>query len=283
VVSGIYKSAAGARAIREQYTDLLRRWPAPNEQLRLPTSQGETFVVASGPANAAPVMLFQGSGANAAMWMRDVALWARHFRLYAVDMIGEPGLSAESRPALSSDAYAVWLDDVMKGLSLARASFVGVSLGGWLALDYAVRRPEKVKALVLISPSGIGRDRLTFLFKAIPLLMAGRWGRRKLLQMVARASSTDPGAADLEMGRFVSLIFKHFRPRLEKKPIFGDDVLRRLAMPLLLIVGGKDVMLDSADTRRRVEELLPRASVHFLPDSGHVIRDQGERILEFLR
>jgi hypothetical protein len=47
------------------------------------------------------------------MWMADVAAWAAHFRVYAIDMIGEPGLSARSRPPLHSEAHALWLDDVM--------------------------------------------------------------------------------------------------------------------------------------------------------------------------
>jgi pimeloyl-ACP methyl ester carboxylesterase len=78
-------------------------------------------------------------------------------------MIGEPGLSAPSRPRLASDAYALWLDDVLHELGVARASLVGVSLGGWLALDYATRRPERVERLALLCPGGVGKQRASFL------------------------------------------------------------------------------------------------------------------------
>ena len=78
------------------------------------------------------------------MWIRDVAEWAKHYRVYAVDVIGEPGLSAQSRPSLRSGAYADWLDDIYQHLGLTSASLVGVSLGGWLALGYAVKRPTRV-------------------------------------------------------------------------------------------------------------------------------------------
>ena len=113
------------------------------------------------------------------MWMGDVAAWAAHFRVYAVDMIGEPGLSAPSRPPLASDAYALWLDDVMQALALTRASIVGVSLGGWLALDYATRRPARVEKVVLLCPGGVGHQKMSTVFKAGVLLMLGAWGRRK--------------------------------------------------------------------------------------------------------
>ena len=56
------------------------------------------------------------------MWMNDVRTFAGQFRVYAIDMIGEAGLSAPSRPPLASDAYAVWLDEVPQGLSVDRTS-----------------------------------------------------------------------------------------------------------------------------------------------------------------
>jgi pimeloyl-ACP methyl ester carboxylesterase len=80
------------------------------EQRIVPTRQGNTFVVVSGNPSSRPVVLLHGSGANSAWWMRDATAWAQHHRVYAVDVIGEPGLSAPSRPPLASPAYAEWLD-----------------------------------------------------------------------------------------------------------------------------------------------------------------------------
>jgi pimeloyl-ACP methyl ester carboxylesterase len=92
------------RKVRDRYLAFLKRWPVPNQQIRLATSQGETFVVASGPEGAPPLLLFHGSAGNSAMWMGDVPTFASAFRVYSIDMIGEAGLSAPSRPALGSDA-----------------------------------------------------------------------------------------------------------------------------------------------------------------------------------
>jgi pimeloyl-ACP methyl ester carboxylesterase len=216
------------------------------------------------------------------MWMGDAAQWSAHFRVYAVDMIGEPGLSAPSRPPLASDAYMRWLDDVLEGLSLSRASLVGVSLGGWLALDYATRRPERVESLALLCPGGVGRQRITFLFQVMALRMLGSWGRRKLREIVfGRAPAKLPPGARAFVD-FVSLIHANFRPRRVKLPVFRDEALRRLSMPLLAIVGGKDVLVDSAGTKRRLERNVPHAEVHYLPEAGHFIAGQTATILDFL-
>ena len=199
-MSGIYASDEGRQAVQSRYSEMLGRWPVPSEQLKVPTREGETFVVACGPASAPPVLLFQGSGANAAMWMRDIASWAEHHRVYAVDVIGEPGFSAPSRPTLASDAYALWLDDVMQALGLARAALVGVSLGGWIVLDYAMRRVDRVDKVVVISPAGVGRRKASFMFKALGLMLLGRWGRRKAMALAVGPMAGRSHPADREVG-----------------------------------------------------------------------------------
>lgn len=282
-MKSIYRSAQGEQAVRERYLRFLERWPVANQQLRVPTRQGETFVIASGPEGAPALLLLHGGVANSTTWMGDIAAWAAHFRVYAVDVIGEPGLSAPSRPSLSSEAYALWLDDVMQALSLPRTSMVGISLGGWLALDYATRRPERVESLVVLCPGGVGRQKLSIVFKTILLRMFGSWGSRKLRESILGRAPADLPAAIRPFIEFMGLIHQQFRPRMVKLPIFSDAALRRLTMPLLAIIGGKDVLLDSAGTKRRLEANVPHVEVRLLPEAGHFVRGQGKTILEFLK
>jgi hypothetical protein len=109
----LYRSDDGKTKVHAEYRSVLDAWPEPHEELRIPTCQGETFIVTCGSAGAPAVLLLHGGATNSAMWIRSVQTWARTFRLHAVDTIGAPGFSAPSRPPLSSDAYARWLDDVL--------------------------------------------------------------------------------------------------------------------------------------------------------------------------
>jgi pimeloyl-ACP methyl ester carboxylesterase len=280
-MSMVFKSEKAKSEVLDRYRDVLDKWPIANTRLRLPTRQGETFVISCGNPGAKPLILLHGSQANAAAWMFDAAVWSEHFHVHAVDVIGEPGLSAASRPRFDSEAYAQWLDDVMDGLNLKAASFVGVSLGGWLALDYAIRRPHRVAQLALLCPAGVGRQK-NFLLKAAPLLLLGPWGLRKVREMVLGRLPTDLPPPARSLVELMSLIGRSVRTRTIRIPLFGDAVLGALTMPLLVILGGRDVLLDSCETKSRLERLTPECRDHFLPEARHFIPGQTERIQESL-
>jgi pimeloyl-ACP methyl ester carboxylesterase len=297
----IYRSPGGARAVERRYRELLAHWPVPCERLTVPTRHGDTFVVASGPPGAPPLIALHGSGTNAAMWLPQIRPMAAHLRVYAVDIIGEPGLSAPTRPPLGSGAYAHWLDDVLDALGLAEAPLLGVSLGGWLAIDYATRRPERVTRLALVAPSGVGRRRPGVMVAALLLMPFGDRGRRRTLRLALgpalprpagpalRATDARRAAVPETAGAlaglatdFPLLVFKHFKPRLAV-PVFADEALGRLTMPVLAVLGGRDAMLDSHQTARRLSAVVPHAAVTLVPEAGHYPPDQTANMIDFLR
>lgn len=280
-MKSIYRSEAGREAVRARYAAFLEHWPIPNRQQRIVTRHGETFVVSSGNSQAPALILLHGSAINSAMWMPDVAAWAEHFHVHAVDVIGEPGLSAEARPTLASGAYGEWLADVLDGLGADRAVLVGVSLGGWLALDFAVRYPDRVAKLALLAPGGVGRHRNVLLW-ALPLLLLGKWGRERLLR---RIGATIGGGASPEaqaFADFLHLIHTHFRARTERLPEFSDDDLGHLTMPVFAVLGGCDVFIDSPGTRARLERHVRKLDLRYLSEAGHFLPGQTGPVLQFL-
>jgi len=282
-VDALYRSAEGKARVLARYRDLLDRWPLPRQELRVATREGETFVVASGRESAPSLILLHGSGGNSTAWLAEIAVWATHFRVYAIDLIGDAGFSATTRPRLDSGAYAPWLGDVLAGLRVEKAAFVGFSLGGWLAVDWTTHHPHSVTHLVLLSPGGIGRQRASFLFRMLPLLLCGARGRRRALEITN--GSMQPG---LENGRaeyleFLGLVQQEHRRRMDRLPTFSDARLRRLTMPVLALVGERDVILNSNETCRRLKTLVPTARVVVVPGAGHAVPHDAGAVLEFIR
>jgi pimeloyl-ACP methyl ester carboxylesterase len=276
-VTTIYRSPAGQRAVEMRYRDYLQQWPTPSQTQTVSTRHGETFVIACGPLDAPPVVALHGAGTNSTIWLGEAAGWATTRRVYLVDVIGEPGLSAPARPALQSNAYAEWLDDVLDDLGVSRAAFVGASLGGWLALDYAIRRQHRVERLVLRAPGGIGRQKYGAVLAAIVFNLFGASGRRRAVHH-ALAPAPDLG----DFLDYMALIQRSYRPRRDKLPVFTDDQLRALAMPLLATLGECDRMLDSADTAARLRRLTPHATIAVMPDTGHAVLNDSDIIDRFL-
>jgi pimeloyl-ACP methyl ester carboxylesterase len=281
-MDNFYSSEVGAQLIARIYRDFLKSWPQPNRQFELPTRQGTSFVVSCGMEGAPALLLLHGAGSNSAMWISNVGAWTQDHKVYAIDIIGEPGLSAASRPPLDSDAYSLWLDDIREGLGVDKFAMIGISLGGWLALDYATRHPSRVERLVLIVPGGVGRQRRSLLFKVLPLMLFGNWGRKKAMQIVVGPGSAE-SASHQRYREFMLLVQKHFRPRFEPLPLFSDAALARLTMPVLAILGEKDVIFDSAQSKRRLALNVPRAQIEYLSGLGHGVLGDRAAILEFLR
>lgn len=272
-----FKSQEGKAAVLKFYDSLLEQWPVPNEKLYVDSRYGRTFIIANGEKDAPPLVLLHGSAMNSIMWLADAREYSRIYRVYAVDIPGEPGRSDENQLPLNGPAYAEWLEDVFNALSIEKANLIGISLGAWLAVKFAVCCPERVNKLVLLCPAGIGKQKVSFLFKALAHMVLGEKGMDRLSKKV-NGNQPIPEVV-LEHQR---LIWKYFNYRRGVIPLFTDSELKRLTMPTILFVGDKDIMFHSLETARRLGNLLPHANINVLPGTGHVIINIADRINTFL-
>jgi pimeloyl-ACP methyl ester carboxylesterase len=259
------------------YDEMLARWPVPYESRVVETRHGATHVLACGDPAAPPLVLLHGTCSNALAWLGDATEYARRFRVYAVDLIGEPGRSAPVRLPYAGPAYADWLSDVLDGLPAPQAALVGLSQGGWLALKFAIAYPERVARMALLAPGGVAPTRLSFVLRAIPLSLLGRRGAEAVNRITFGDTPVHPDAV-----AFMDVIMKHFKPRVDPEVLFSDEELRRLDMPVLLMAGLRDALRPAEKTAARLQALLPRCEACLLPDAGHVLVGLAPRITPFL-
>lgn len=273
-----FKSQEGKKAVLEFYDSLLEHWTLPNEKLYVNTRYGNTFIIASGEKEAPPLILLHGSAMNSIMWTGDAREYSRNYRVYAVDMPGEPGRSDEKQLPFSGPDYADWLNDVFNALSIEKASLIGISLGAWMSIKFSVCYPEKVEKLVLLCPAGVGAQKTSFLFKAMAHMILGEKAIEKLYKEV-NGNQPIPEV----MLKYQKLIGENFNFRRDGIPLFSDSELKRLTMPTVLFVGEKDIIFHSLKTAERLRNLVPHANINVLPDAGHTLINLVDEISAYLK
>jgi pimeloyl-ACP methyl ester carboxylesterase len=110
-------------------------------------------VAGSGPA----IVLIHGMVNSSRHWEAVAARLARSYRVIAPDLIGHGG-SATPRGDYSLGAHAASVRDLLATLDIERATIVGHSLGGGVAMQFFYQFPQRTERLVLISSGGLGPD-----------------------------------------------------------------------------------------------------------------------------
>jgi pimeloyl-ACP methyl ester carboxylesterase len=137
------------------YDVAMRTWPEPRRELVVETDFGTVHVHHHGPTTGAPIVLLHGASGNSSNWYPQIAtLGARH-PVYAIDTIDDPGRSVAQRVVDGSVENAAWLGEVLAGLGLDDVHLVGLSYGGWLALNQAVYEPERLATVTVLDPAGL--------------------------------------------------------------------------------------------------------------------------------
>jgi pimeloyl-ACP methyl ester carboxylesterase len=235
-----------------------------------------------------PVVLIHGMLNSSSHWQAVALKLASQHTVIAPDLIGH-GDSAAPRGDYSLGAHAASVRDLLAAIGVERATFVGHSLGGGVAMQFFYQFPQRVERLVLISSGGLGREVSPMLrTAALPgtsallsmtihprLLESMRTTGRRLhergvgagvyLQAIARAlaplQSADARAAFLHTLR--SVIDVH------GQRVSATDRLYLLeAIPTLIVWGERDHTIPLAHGRG-AHEAIPRSRFQTLAGAAH--------------
>ncbi|WP_190014151.1 alpha/beta fold hydrolase [Streptomyces lucensis] len=247
----------------------MAKWPPDREALTVPTPFGETHVNACGPRDAPPLLLLPGGGtATSASWYAQAADLSRIRRVYAVDLVGAPGLSARAgdrHPRTVAD-LAHWLDAVLDGLGVPVADVGGHSYGAWIALHHALLSPARVRRLFLLDPTQcFAGYKAAYLLHALPMLLRPAPHRvRAFLEWETGRAALDPDWLRLQEA---GARFPAVRPVTSPRP--APDALRALEKPVLLLVAASSRTHDPTEVVARAGALLPHVRTAVLPEVSH--------------
>jgi pimeloyl-ACP methyl ester carboxylesterase len=284
----MFRSEAARARYLALYSARIREWPVPYDELYLSTRYGRTYVIASGAVDAPPLVLLPCMMGSATMWRANVAGLSRHFRTYAVDVIGEPNKSETEKLIWTRRGFADWFEDLLDALAIARTSIVGNSYGGFLALNQALFTPDRVDRVVLISPAGTFK-RLSLKFFYYVFLASGL--RLKGLHSRGRQwikNGVDFQACDANWEEMMALVtFEGARMNFVAPAIFSKAELGRIRAPTLLLIGDKEVLYEPYETLALAKRRMAKLQAEIVYNANHTAglarpEDVSERILRFL-
>jgi pimeloyl-ACP methyl ester carboxylesterase len=103
------------------------------------------------------LLLIHGMAGSSATWRAIIPELSKKYRVVAPDLLGH-GASAKPRGDYSLGAFAAWLRDLLDELGISRATVIGQSLGGGVAMQFTYQHRDYCQRLVLISSGGLGPD-----------------------------------------------------------------------------------------------------------------------------
>src|SRR5215212_4701938 len=149
-----FKSTEGEAEFMAAYEATLKLWPVAYEPMDIAGRYGRTHLVASGPKDAPSLVLLHMYFTSLTQWAANITNLSRDYRVYAIDIMGQPSKSIPNRAIKGREDFVAWLSEVLDALNIKSTYLVGASYGGWLSLNYAIGAQERVNKIALLSPAG---------------------------------------------------------------------------------------------------------------------------------
>ncbi|MGP4003864.1 alpha/beta fold hydrolase [Streptomyces sp. 8N706] len=254
----------------DTYDRAMRLWPQPYDEQDVETSFGSTRVYGYGTGDGIPVVLLPGTGATPAMWAPHVTALSAHRRVLSMDVLGEPGRSVQTTPFRRTEDVVSWLDAVLAGIGPDEVHLVGASYGGWMALNMAVHTPGRIASVSLLDPArALAPFKPGFVPGAILAMVSGSDSfRRRHFDFLIGDVGEPHEIGERKMDVLLSGM-RHYRNRPLPPQSVGDDELRSVTAPALVLLGERSPVHDSRRALARVREFMPAAQAEIVPGARH--------------
>jgi pimeloyl-ACP methyl ester carboxylesterase len=276
--------------------------PSVPERRTLALHGHRVTYVEAGHADTPLVVLIHGITSAADTWRRVVVPLSEQHRVVAPDLLGH-GLSAKPRGDYSLGAYASGLRDLLLALGHERATLVGHSLGGGVAMQLAYQFPDICERLVLVSSGGLGRAVHPALRAAalpgadwvLPLLTPSRLGApgsqlagvldRLGVRAARQLSEVVRGYASLADAQARAAFLHTIRAVIDvdgQRVSARDRLYLSAALPTMIVWGARDRIIPVRHGERAHTE-MPGSRLEVFEEAGHFPHlDEPARFVEVL-
>ena len=283
----VFPSKTGKAKYIKSYNNALKLFKVKYIEENVKTSFGLGHVIVCGPVNGQPVVLLHGTDASSTMWFPNITALSKKYRVYAIDYPMETGKSLANVKEMAPADMVRFYNEVFNYYKLKNINIVAASRGGWVATLLALEPQNNIGKLVLLSPAQTFGS-VDQLFKAMSALKLKMFPNEKRLDRFFEQFSQHPEKIDRKYKEqfYLANKFGRSKPDLMKMYRFSKEQLQSLKIPVLVMVGDRDV-INNVDILEKAKETIPHVETALIEDAGHFLSiDQADivnkKILDFL-
>jgi len=252
-----------------------KKWPVASETRLVETPSGQTFVRISGRMTQPPLVLVPGALATSLTWIPNIAALSAHYRMYALDSIYDFGLSVRQQNIKKPEDIVIWLHEVLAKLVPDNpVNLIGLSYGGWVASQYALHFPERIRKAVLLAPAlTVMPPSFGLLFRVLLTRLPIPRFRQQFYYWLLQdtVQSGESGRASVDEAVADWIVAEHcFGPfPMIPATILDDRTLQSFHVPSLFLVGEHEKIYSAQKAVSRLNRVAPQIKTGIIPNAGH--------------
>lgn len=251
----MYKHDAARAELLALYRAKLQSLGIAHTSAYVETSAGRTHVLIAGAADLPPVALIHGVTASAPIALEPIQALARRYRIFAIDCVGAPNPSAETRLSMHDDGYGRWLAQVFDGLGLQKPPCIAASYGAFVLQRLIAFAPDRIGSIAFVVPAGFANASLFATLSKVLLPLMRFYRTRKETDLVRFMSAfftrTDAFSIAWQKAALLGLNLD-----LRKPPVLTEKEAAGFTGPVYMLAADDDVFFPAAKGIARCRKLF---------------------------
>lgn len=266
-----FKSAKTQEDFFNFYEEEQKKITVPIKTGYTETSCGSTFYIESGSENKETILFIHGNAENSITAKPIHEEYCSKYRVISVDSMWQIGRSFIKKPINKIDRFNDWISEVLDFFQIDKVILLGFSYGSWIATDYAILNPDRVKSLILISPAAsfdsVSFSYFFYLYKLA--IFPNRKNIKRFLQLCYGKGNIVPTFAMKQ----IEMQFKNCKltPPEVAPRVFQDNELKQISMPTLLLMGSKEKVTNPIKSLNRAKSLINNIKTKSIDGGGHYL------------
>jgi pimeloyl-ACP methyl ester carboxylesterase len=269
-MSAIYKNKQAKIDLMNLYDQKLKSLQIVYENIDVNTKFGNTRVVKAGNNDGKKIVLFHGYNAGAPITLEAVIGLMDTYCFYAIETVGQATKSDETTINIKDDSYAIWANEVLDGLQISSAYFIGISYGAFILQKLITHKPDKVSSCIFVVPSGIvsGNPWESITKLTLPFLRYKITKRDKHLRSFIKAFVPEN---DTFMMKMLTIIMKGVKLDTRIPKLLKKKDITHFNNPVYIIAAKNDVYFPGEKIKERSAKLFNNLQeVYLLNNSKHM-------------